>query len=298
MRRPVIEDVLDVLQEIRKAHSVHGSRKLTSTLRREAVKTVALRELDQRFCSRESAEKSIYDACSRRLKLGIAGFDAAVGRWLSGDPGPMQGILERVHGDADHRATLVRLLATPPLQAVAIDIEQDDLSQGAGAASAGDSERAGALEYIRSQQEEAGAFAPSDLEDARKRVLAAIVRRQGQPAFRRQLLQSYAGKCAISGCNVSAALDAAHIVPYKGPETNHPTNGLLLRTDLHTLFDLGLIAVDAETMSLFIAPSLAGTYYQQYSGRRLCLPSDLASHPSREALNQHRASSSIPRRKQ
>jgi len=185
LRRPVIEDVLDVLQEIRKAHSVHGSRKSTSTLRREAVKAVALRELDQRFCSRESAEKSIYDACSRRLKLGIAGFDVAVGRWLSGDPSPIQGILERVHREVDHRATLARLLATPPVQAVAIDIEEDDLSQGAGAPSAGDSERAGTLEHVRSQQEEAGAFAPSGLEDARKRILAAIVRRQGQPAFRR-----------------------------------------------------------------------------------------------------------------
>ena len=298
MRRPVIEDVLGVLQEIRKAHAVHGSRKSTSTLRREAVKAVALRELDQRFCSRESAEKSIYDACSRRLQLGIADFDVAVGRWLSGDPIPIQGILERVHRDVDHRATLARLLATPPVQAVATAIEEDDRSQGAGAPSTGDSERAETLEHVRSQQEAEGAFAPSDLEDARKRILATIVRRQGQPAFRRQLLQLYTGKCAISGCNVAAALDAAHIVPYKGPDTNHPANGLLLRTDLHTLFDLGLVAIDTETMSVLIAPSLAGTCYQQYSGKRLFLPSDPLSHPNREALDQHRAGSSIPKRTQ
>lgn len=299
MRRPVIEDVLDVLQEIRKAHAVHESSKSTSILRKEAVKAVASRELDQRrFCNKDSAEKSIGDACSRRLKLGTSGFDTAVGRWLSGDPSSVEGILEHVPMEVHHRATLARLLAIAPGQAVAIDIEEDNLSQGAGVPSAGDPERAGALEQVRSQQEEAGAFAPSDLEDARKRILAAIVRRQGQPAFRRQLLQSYTGKCAISGCNVAAALDAAHIVPYKGPETNHSANGLLLRTDLHTLFDLGLIAVDAETMSILIAPSLAGTCYQQYSGKRLGLPSDLASHPSREALNQHRASSSIPRRTQ
>jgi hypothetical protein len=298
LRRPVIEDVLDVLQEIRKAHAMHGASKSTSTLRREAVKAVAWRELDQRFGSRESAEKSIYDACSRRLQLAIAGFDVAVGRWLSGDPSPIQGILERVHRDADHRATIARLLATPPVQAVAIDNEEDHRSPGAGAPSAGDSERTGALEHVRSQQEAAGAFAPSGLEDACKRILTAIIRRQGQPAFRRQLLRSYGGQCAISGCNVAAALDAAHIVPYKGPDTNNLANGLLLRTDLHTLFDLGLVAVDTETMSVLIAPSLVGTYYQQYSGKRLSLPSDPGSHPSREALDQHRAVSSVPKRTQ
>ena len=135
----------------------------------------------------------------------------------------------------------------------------------------------------------AGVFDPDNVQDARERTLAVIVRRHGQPAFRRQLLLAYAGQCAISGCNVEAVLDAAHIVPYKGPETNHPANGSLLRTDLHTLFDLGLVAVDTETMCVLIAPSLVGTCYEQYSGKRLCLPSDPISHPSREALDQHRS---------
>lgn len=157
----------------------------------------------------------------------------------------------------------------------------------------------GASALLAEQEQQltaAGIFDPNNVLDARERILAAIVRRHGQPAFRRQLLQAYAGQCAISGCNVEAVLDAAHIVPYRGPETNHPTNGLLLRTDLHALFDFGLVAVDAETMCVLIAPSLAGTCYQQYSGKRLCLPSAPISHPSREALDQHRAASSIPKR--
>jgi hypothetical protein len=159
----------------------------------------------------------------------------------------------------------------------------------------------GAPELLAEQEQQlttAGVFNPDNVLDARERILAAIVRRHGQPAFRRQLLQAYAGQCAISGCNVEAALDAAHIVPYKGPETNHSANGLLLRTDLHTLFDLGLVAVNTETMRVLIAPSLAGTCYQQYRGKRLCLPSDPVSHPSREALDQHRAASSIPKHTQ
>jgi hypothetical protein len=160
---------------------------------------------------------------------------------------------------------------------------------------------AGASALLAEQEQHltaAGVFDPDNVLEARERILTAIVRRHGQPAFRRQLLRAYAGQCAISGCTVEAVLDAAHIVPYKGPETNHPANGLLLRTDLHTLFDLGLVAVDTETMRVFIAPSLAGTCYQQYNGKQLCLPSDPISHPSREALGQHQAASSIPKHTQ
>jgi hypothetical protein len=158
--------------------------------------------------------------------------------------------------------------------------------------------RVGQQQLIAQQEHqlaEAGVFDPGNLLDARERIMAAIVRRYGQPAFRRQLLQAYEGKCAISGCDVEAALDAAHIVPYRRPKTNHPANGLLLRTDLHTLFDLGLIAIETKTMTVLIAPSLVGTCYQQYAGTQLYIPSDPASCPSCEALDQHRASSSVPK---
>src|SRR5271155_3471993 len=42
-------------------------------------------------------------------------------------------------------------------------------------------------------------------------------------------------------------LEAAHISPYRGLQSNHPQNGLLLRADLHSLFDLGMLAVDPLT---------------------------------------------------
>ena len=100
------------------------------------------------------------------------------------------------------------------------------------------------------QLNEAGAFDPSGVADARERVLSSIVRRRGQPAFRHRLLAAYNGKCAITGCDVEAVLDASHIVSYRGPDTNHPANGLLLRTDLHTLFDFKLVAVDVRNNDL------------------------------------------------
>jgi predicted restriction endonuclease len=89
------------------------------------------------------------------------------------------------------------------------------------------------------------------------------------------------------------ALEAAHIVPYRGPQTNHPANGLLLRADMHDLFDLGLVAVDTDTMTLRLAVELVGTKYESYEGKRLVLPSDEAIMPSIEALDMHRAQSAV-----
>jgi predicted restriction endonuclease len=136
-------------------------------------------------------------------------------------------------------------------------------------------------------------FDPVDLEDGRKRTLASIVRRQGQSQFRTQLLALYAGRCVVSGCAVDAALEAAHIIPYLGPKTDHPTNGLTLRADIHTLFDLGLIAVDSKTMTVLVSPSLDGTEYESYRGKALRLPAKKQGRPSPEALDQHRKESGL-----
>jgi putative restriction endonuclease len=140
---------------------------------------------------------------------------------------------------------------------------------------------------------EAGAFDPGGVVDARERVLSSIVRRRGQPAFRQRLLAAYHGQCAITGCGVAAVLDAAHIVSYKGPDTNRPANGLLLRTDLHTLFDLRLVAVDVETMTLLVSPELSGTCYEEYHGRPITVPDNGECRPSSEALEQHREESGL-----
>ena len=145
------------------------------------------------------------------------------------------------------------------------------------------------LEQVRSQQEVGRAFAPADLEDARRRILAAIVLRQGQQAFREQLLVAYRQSCAVTGCDVVETLEAAHIVAYRGPDTNHVTNGLLLRADIHTLFDLGLLAVHPTDYRLLVAGRLRGTAYEALDGQIIRLPTNDAEHPSREALEWHLA---------
>ncbi|WP_213435166.1 MULTISPECIES: HNH endonuclease [Lysobacteraceae] len=139
------------------------------------------------------------------------------------------------------------------------------------------------------EAENTGAFDAKNVEDARKRVLAGIVRRQGQPAFRKALIDAYGGSCAITGCALIAILEAAHVHPYRGEHTNVVSNGLLLRTDIHTLFDLRLIAIDPETLTVLVSPELDGTDYARLRGGALLAPTKVAHWVSVDALTWHRS---------
>lgn len=148
------------------------------------------------------------------------------------------------------------------------------------------------IEIIARRLDRDGEFDASSISDAQDRVLRYIARRRGQPGFRRRLLQAYGGRCTVSGCAVEAVLEAAHIVPHRGPKTNHVANGLLLRADLHTLFDLKLIAIDKD-MRLLVSPSLAGTFYEEYRGRPITVPGNPHSRPSHKATEEHRRGSGL-----
>ncbi|WP_250519561.1 MULTISPECIES: HNH endonuclease signature motif containing protein [unclassified Caballeronia] len=135
--------------------------------------------------------------------------------------------------------------------------------------------------------EASGVFDPASIEDARKKTFAAIVMRQGQPAFRRRLLEAYERRCVLSGCPVEEVLEAAHICRYMGEDTNVVENGLLLRADLHTLYDRALIAIHPATHAVSVAPELADSEYGWLAGRVLRLPKDPKHRPSSEALHTH-----------
>ncbi|MGG5823957.1 HNH endonuclease [Falsiroseomonas sp. HW251] len=132
-------------------------------------------------------------------------------------------------------------------------------------------------------------FDPTNQEDAREKVLREIRARRGQQKFREALVEAYAGRCAITDCSVLDVLEAAHITPYLGPETNHVTNGLLLRADLHTLFDTLLLAVDPDTMKVLVAPTIEDPAYRDLHGKPLRATLTKATAPSERALKQHRA---------
>ena len=129
-------------------------------------------------------------------------------------------------------------------------------------------------------------FDASNEEDGRKRVLISIARRQGQPKFRRELLAAYDGCCAVTRCAVPAILEGAHIKPYRGDHTNHVTNGLLLRADIHTLFDLRLLRVDPAKWTVDVSAQ-ARSSYGSFHGQVLYIPSTVSLRPDAEALRQH-----------
>lgn len=135
-------------------------------------------------------------------------------------------------------------------------------------------------------------FDPSDIEDGRRKVVASIARRQGQGAFRKVLMRAYNGQCAVTGCAIEPLLEAAHIHPYLGPKTNHITNGLLLRADIHTLFDLGLISIDGRYCVL-VSDRLAGSDYEGLGGQSLRVPADATKCPSPKSLEWHRGQHSF-----
>jgi putative restriction endonuclease len=120
--------------------------------------------------------------------------------------------------------------------------------------------------------------------DARLRVFRQIVSRRGQPGFRAALLEAYRGRCAVTGFDAAAALEGAHLRPYRGPESNTVTNGLLLRADIHTLFDLGLLAPDPVTRTIVVSKLLAGTRYEALSSSQLADPAEAWQRPNQEAL--------------
>lgn len=149
------------------------------------------------------------------------------------------------------------------------------------------------VEQVMERMETEEPFAPENVEDGRDFVERHVARRMGQAKFRRELLRAYQGQCAVTGCDVSAVLEAAHILPYRGKETNHVTNGLLLRSDIHMLFDQGLLAIHPETLTVLLAPELDKTIYAELGGTTIAVAKDDGLRASAAALEEHLQRSSV-----
>jgi len=110
---------------------------------------------------------------------------------------------------------------------------------------------------------------PSSRIEERRRVLREISLRRGQMQFRERLIQRYGQRCQISGYDFAPAVEAAHIRPYAACQDNGVANGLLLRSDLHTLFDLGFIGIDPVTRRVSFNPACLCAGYAAYDGALL-----------------------------
>ena len=114
--------------------------------------------------------------------------------------------------------------------------------------------------------------------------------RPEQPEFRKLILKLFDGRCAVSGCRAVEALQAAHIAPFAagGPPTAE--NGLLLRADLHLLFDAGLLVFFAEDDDVFTVHfhSSVAASYAELDERVVPLPDVPKAASRRQALKDHR----------
>lgn len=123
--------------------------------------------------------------------------------------------------------------------------------------------------------------------DTRVRTLVGIRLRQGQQGFRRALLRAYSERCAVTGTTITSLLEAAHIVSYLGPHTNRTDNGLLLRADIHTLFDLNLLTILPNGLVVRCSPELQGSEYEELDDRAVTPPANPVERPHLDHLLQH-----------
>lgn len=115
--------------------------------------------------------------------------------------------------------------------------------------------------------------------------------RLGQGAFRIVITDNYDRRCAVTGERTLPALDAAHIRPYASEGRHEPNNGLLLRRDIHSLFDLGYVTVtpahNFEVSRRIRDEFENGRDYYALHGRSIRVPDQLDRQPAREALTWH-----------
>jgi putative restriction endonuclease len=114
--------------------------------------------------------------------------------------------------------------------------------------------------------------------------------RLGQGGFRLKITSLY-GKCAVSGEHSTPVLEAAHIRPYSQQGSHSVSNGILLRSDIHKLYDRGYVTVDPD-YTFRVSSRLKddfknGKTYYELENRKIWLPGDPVNWPSRENLDYH-----------
>jgi putative restriction endonuclease len=117
-------------------------------------------------------------------------------------------------------------------------------------------------------------------------------RRLGQGTFRAAITDAYDRACAVTQEHSLPVLEAAHIRPYSQGGEHVLNNGLLLRSDLHRLFDRGYVGVDSDHRFLVSDRLRAdfdnGKTYYAMQGQQLVVPRAVTERPDAEALEWHR----------
>lgn len=146
-----------------------------------------------------------------------------------------------------------------------------------------------------------GHWQPDEMQDEPKREAPRylVKGRLGQGAFRVLVTDAYQRRCAITGERTLPVLEAAHIKPYASDGPNLTQNGLLLRSDLHKLFDIGYLTVTPEyrvEVSARIKEEYQNgrEYYAHHGQQLLVLPETAEERPSKDFLDWHNQSIFVP----
>lgn len=102
-------------------------------------------------------------------------------------------------------------------------------------------------------------------------ALRQVILRRFQAAFRQALLNQRRNCCAITGTTEVEVLEAAHIVPYaaKFADRDKPENGILLRSDIHKLFDAHLVSINPATKKVTFAKAVLSSDYLKFEGKEI-----------------------------
>lgn len=131
----------------------------------------------------------------------------------------------------------------------------------------------------------------SDLQHQRHGTPILVHPRLGQGAFRVMVTDAYSRKCAITGERTLPALEAAHIKPFAIGGSHDPKNGLLLRRDLHALFDTGYVTITPD-FKFHVSGKIKeeyenGRHYYALDGQRITTPALSNWTPDLAALKWH-----------
>ncbi|MDE2184787.1 MAG: HNH endonuclease [Alphaproteobacteria bacterium] len=126
-------------------------------------------------------------------------------------------------------------------------------------------------------------------DEARRFGHPTLIRpRLGQGAFRVMVTDLYGRRCAVTAENTLPALEAAHIRPFACGGEHRPDNGILLRRDIHRLFDLGYVTVTPDlrfAVSRCLRQDYDGRAYTALDGREIAVPGQ--GRPASAALAWH-----------
>jgi putative restriction endonuclease len=115
--------------------------------------------------------------------------------------------------------------------------------------------------------------------------------RLGQNTFKAKVLAAYSRRCSITGDKIKPVLQAAHIRPLPAGGEHRLDNGLLLRSDVHTLFDRGYLGIDPR-YRLLVSRRLReefgnGEQFYSRAGQTINLPQRRHDRPNPEFLEWH-----------